>query len=104
MHPSSKVIKTDVTWPFSVEHHIDIHLDASIAFVKIDIRKKFITPKLPPLCMVTKNEYNHHMISNEIFNFLVTKLGNWKVLITNFWLPWLAIENFQSVQKKLGVS
>jgi hypothetical protein len=104
MHPSSKVIKINVTWPFCVEHHIDIHPNASIAFVKIDIGKKFITSKLPPLCMVIENECNHQRIGNGIFNFPVTKLGNWKVSITNFWSTWLAIENFQFVQKNLGVA
>jgi hypothetical protein len=29
----AKVAKTDMTWPFYVKHHINIHLHALVAFI-----------------------------------------------------------------------
>jgi hypothetical protein len=40
----SKVIKIDVTWPFCVKHHIDVHLDVLFMFIKNNARKNLIAP------------------------------------------------------------
>jgi hypothetical protein len=56
------VIKTNLMWPFCIRHHIDVHPNMSIAFVRTDAQKKLITHDLPLLCMVTKNELNCHRI------------------------------------------
>ncbi len=52
-----------------------------------DTHKKFITLELPPLCMVTKNEFGYHKIGDQMFNFLVTELHDEIFSIANFWLP-----------------
>jgi hypothetical protein len=57
-------MKTDVICPFCVERHIDICLDVSVVCVKIDARNFFFTLELPPLCMVTENEFSCHWIND----------------------------------------
>lgn len=50
-----KLTKTNVTQPFCVEHHVNIHFIALVPYVKIDTRKKFFSLGLPPLNMAVKN-------------------------------------------------
>jgi len=52
-----------------------------VTFVKTNTQKKLITFRLPLLCMVTKNGFDHHKISDQFFNFLVIELNNWIFLI-----------------------
>ncbi len=54
-----------MTRPFCIKCHVDMCLDASIAFVKTNRKTIFITPNLPPICMATK--------TNSIATRLVTK-------------------------------
>jgi hypothetical protein len=82
-----RVIKIDVTWPFCVGCHINIYLDASFTSIKIDGRKNFITFGLPPLHMVTRNEFGHHRISID--------LG---LMIEIFWSPILRWSNLFNCQ------
>lgn len=65
----SMVIKTNLMWPFCIRHHIDVHLDTLVAFVRTDAQKNLITHGLPLLCMATKNEFNCHRIDD--WKFLV---------------------------------
>jgi hypothetical protein len=39
--------------PFFVKHHVNIRPNALVTSIKIDARNNFITPELPPLCVVT---------------------------------------------------
>jgi hypothetical protein len=57
VHALSKVVKTEMTSPLCVEHHVDIHLDTFITSIKMDVRKYVFTFKLPPLKLVTKNGF-----------------------------------------------
>jgi hypothetical protein len=50
----SRVIKTNVMWPFCIERHIGICPNTLVASIKTNTRKKKIPPKLPPSCMATK--------------------------------------------------
>jgi hypothetical protein len=64
MKQLAKVVKIDVTWPFCVRRHVHVYPYASVAFVKTDTRKKFITLKLPPLCAAIKKGFGHHTIGD----------------------------------------
>jgi len=58
------VIKTNVTLPFCVWHHIGICLDELVMSIKIDARIFFTTHGLLSLCMATKNGFGRHKIGN----------------------------------------
>jgi hypothetical protein len=60
----SRVIKIDVMWPFCVKHHINVHLDMLVVFIKNNAQKKLITHQLPLLCVVAKNKFGHHRIGD----------------------------------------
>jgi hypothetical protein len=71
------VIKTNVMWPFSIEHHISICPNTSVASIKTNTRKKKIPPELPPLCMATKTKFSRHKIGDQkisITDLVVTKI------------------------------
>jgi hypothetical protein len=97
-----KVVKTEMMQPFCIRHHINVHPNVSITFVTINAPKKFITLRLPPLRMMTKNRFGHHRIGDQIFHCLVTELGNQIFLIANFWSPQLMNIFFQFAQKHFG--
>jgi hypothetical protein len=59
------VIKTNLTWPFCIRRHIDVHPDTSVPFVGTSTQNILITHKLPLLCIVTKIEFNCHRIGNQ---------------------------------------
>jgi hypothetical protein len=117
------VIKTNLTWPFCIRRHINIHLDTSIAFVRTNTQKKLVTHELSLLCMATKNEFDCHKIGARNFSVTIVdcqllidtiNFGHHPmILITlmvtkmhfqspKFWLPSndldfrMVIENFQS--------
>ncbi len=72
-----KVVKTNMMKPFCVRHHVDVHVDSPlVAFVKTNTQKKFITPKLSPLCMLTKTRFDRLAIGDWVFNFPITKLDD----------------------------
>jgi hypothetical protein len=78
------VIRIDVTHPFCVKCHIDIHLD-----VEQNARNVFLTLGLPPLHIIIENGFNCHKINDK--KFLVTmRLGTQKNLVATR----LVVENF----------
>jgi len=92
-----RVVKTNVTWSLCIKHHIGFHHDASIASIKIDAWKDFITLGLPPLCMAIEmdlvatrftTKFSIPM-SLKIFGhqLSVTIVNNQNFLVTNFWSP-----------------
>jgi hypothetical protein len=97
-----KVVKTQMMQPFCIGHHINVRPNMSITFVMTNAQKKFITFELPPLCMMTKTRFGHHRIGDQIFNCLVTKLGNQKHLVSNSWSSQLMNICFLFAQKKIG--
>ncbi len=60
-----KVVKTNVTLPICVRHHIDICPNVSITSIKTNTSKFFNTLGLPLLCMMTENRFNRHKIGNQ---------------------------------------
>ncbi len=97
-----KVVKTEMMQPFCIRHHINVRPNVSITFVTTNAPKKFITFKLPPSCMMTKNRFGHQRIGDQIFHCHVTELGNQKKFIANFWSPQLMNNFFQFAQKHFG--
>ncbi len=53
----TKVVKTNMTCQFCIEHHIDIRPNMSIASIKTDARKSLVTLGLTPLQLATKNRF-----------------------------------------------
>jgi hypothetical protein len=49
-----KVVKTNVMWPFCIEHHINDCPNTFVTSVRTKPQKKFFTLGLPPLCIMTK--------------------------------------------------
>jgi hypothetical protein len=39
---TNRVVKIDVMHPFCVRHHIDVHLDTFVAFIRMDARKSWV--------------------------------------------------------------
>jgi hypothetical protein len=62
-----------VICPFCVERHVNIRLDVLVVCVKIDARNIFFTLELPPLCMVTEDEFSCHGINDR--KTLATKIS-----------------------------
>lgn len=71
----SRVVKINVTQPFCVKRHIDIYPNILVMSVGIDAWNFLITPRLPPKCMATKNEFG------------CTRTSNQKKFVTNFQSP-----------------
>jgi len=84
-----RVVKTNVTWSLCIKHHIGFHHDASIASIRIDAWKDFITLGLPPLCMAIEDGFSRHKIHDQIFNSHVIEI---------FWSPTFS---YHSRQPKL---
>jgi hypothetical protein len=80
------VIKIDMTHPFCVRCHINIHLD-----VKQIVRKFFLTLWLAPLHIMIENEFDFHKINDNFF--VHHEIGDKKNLVATR----LAVENFQSL-------
>lgn len=74
----------DVTWLIFIRCHVNICLDTSIMFIRINTRKIFNIFGLTPLCMVTENRFDHHKIGDrnqiQLTQLWVTTLGDWKVV------------------------
>jgi hypothetical protein len=62
-----KVVKMDVTRPFSIKCHVCVHPNTSITFVKMDTRKHLLTfgqqPKMDFSCQSCNNQINSIVIA-----------------------------------------
>jgi hypothetical protein len=85
------VIKTDMTCPFYVRHHVNVHPNAFITFVKMDTRKSLIILGLPPLQLATKNKFWLPILWQPK-NFGHQACDDQKIFVATR----LAIENFSS--------
>jgi hypothetical protein len=54
---NNRVVKTDVTWPFCVECHVNVHLHMFIASIKTKARFFFFSLRQPSLLMATENGF-----------------------------------------------
>jgi len=65
-----RVVKTDVTCPFCIRHHIGVYLDVSIAFItfiKMDARKYWVTLRLPLSWLTVKNGFQSPILQQPKF-------------------------------------
>jgi hypothetical protein len=54
----------DLTCPFCIKHHINVHPKTSVLFIKT--KKKIIFTRMPPRHMLTKNEFGHYIFGDQI--------------------------------------
>jgi hypothetical protein len=83
------VVKIDVTWPFCVGHHVNIHLDVtiiSVTFNKVDVWKIFTTPRLFRYVWQLKMDSIATKLANEN-EFCHHRIGDLKFSLANFWSP-----------------
>jgi hypothetical protein len=59
-----KVVKTNVMWPFCIEHHINDCPNTFVTSVRTKPQKKFFTLGLPPIMYHDQNGFGCHMIGN----------------------------------------
>jgi hypothetical protein len=83
-----------VTWPFCVKHHINVHLDVLVMFIKNNAWKKLITHELPYYVWWPKIELVAIRLAIKIFNhqILITTIDYHNqsppfIHQNQFWLP-----------------
>jgi hypothetical protein len=74
----AKVIKMDVTHPFYVKCHINVHLDSSFLFIRTNVKNNSFSLGLPFGHMTIENRFHCHI--NNDWKFLVAKLVVTKII------------------------
>jgi hypothetical protein len=75
-----------MTHSFCIKCHVRIHPFVLVVSIKINARKKFLTPRLPPLHIVPTNRFGYHIISDQNFQLSQdwkSKVFNRHSLVTN---------------------